>query len=60
MAEFCLPCLNKLDKLSLKEKDVKLSKELDLCEGCGEWKRVVEKIKNPRINGGKKEEFYLL
>lgn len=43
MAEFCLDCLNKLENTHCTERDYILSDEddLDLCEGCGEWKRVV-------------------
>lgn len=41
MAEFCLDCLNRLEKKQYTEKDIVLSEELDLCEGCGKWKRVV-------------------
>ena len=42
MAEFCLDCLNKMINKGEdnKEKFV-LSKDLDLCEGCGQWKHVV-------------------
>ncbi len=41
MSEICLDCLNKGRKK--KEPAIKyiLSKELDLCEGCGEMKHVV-------------------
>ncbi len=42
MAEFCLECLRELDEINYKEKDFIISKDLDLCEGCGEWKHVVE------------------
>lgn len=45
MAEFCLECFNEhvLPHLSRRRrrKDVTLSDELWLCEGCGEYKRVV-------------------
>ena len=41
MAEFCLNCLNKMDNTQATERDYILSNELDLCEGCGQWKRVV-------------------
>lgn len=43
MAEYCLECLGKLDHTQYTERDFILSGEddLDLCEGCGEWKRVV-------------------
>lgn len=42
MAEFCLDCWNKLNGGDLTERDVVLSREYDLCEGCGELCRVVE------------------
>lgn len=41
MAEFCLDCWNKLNKSQFTEKTYVLSKELDLCEECGEWKPVI-------------------
>ena len=43
MAEFCLDCWNKIYYKDYSKWDVKLSLGLDLCEGCGEWKRVVLK-----------------
>lgn len=40
MAEFCVDCIKKMDK----DPDAKYryirSYARDLCEGCGEWKRV--------------------
>ena len=41
MAEFCLDCWNKLEGTHATERDYVLSGEWDLCEGCGEWKRVI-------------------
>ncbi len=41
MAEFCLDCWNKIMESEDNEKKYVLSKDLDLCEGCGEWKRVI-------------------
>ena len=41
MAEFCLDCWNKLNDANDKEENYIMSKELDLCEGCGEWKHVI-------------------
>ena len=41
MAEFCLECQNKLDGTNYSEKKYILSDYLDLCEGCGCYKRVV-------------------
>jgi len=44
MAEFCLECFKKIDgDKSLTEDDVILSD--DLCEGCGEWKPCVIRVK---------------
>ena len=42
MAEFCLDCWNKIYGKNYTEKDYVLSRDLDLCEGCGEFKRVIE------------------
>ena len=39
MAEFCLDCYNRLHEKNYREDQVEL--EMDLCEGCGEWKPVV-------------------
>ena len=41
MAEFCLDCFNKINKSNDGEEKFVLSKDLDLCEGCGQWKHVV-------------------
>ncbi len=41
MAEFCLDCMNALDGTRYTERDVILSRWLELCEGCGEMRRVV-------------------
>ncbi len=41
MAEFCLDCLRKLDHKDYPRWQVRLSLTKDLCEGCGQWKRVV-------------------
>ena len=41
MAEFCLECLNKFMESTATEREFVLSRDLDLCEECGEWKRVV-------------------
>lgn len=42
MAEFCLACWNEINGTDDTEADYVLSRELELCEGCGRWKRVVE------------------
>lgn len=41
MAEFCLDCYNKRNNTNESERKYIVSKELDLCEGCGQIKRVV-------------------
>lgn len=41
MAEFCLECWNRINETQDSPKKYIISKELDLCEGCGEWKQVV-------------------
>ena len=41
MAEFCLDCWNRINGTDDEEDKYILSEELDLCEGCGEWKHVV-------------------
>lgn len=41
MAEFCLDCWNKINGKNDPPEKYVLSKELDLCEGCGEWKNVI-------------------
>lgn len=41
MAEFCLDCRNKINGTKDRERKYILSKNLDLFEGCGEWKSVI-------------------
>ena len=41
MAEFCLDCAAKVFKVSNDEKKYVMSKELELCEECGEYKHVI-------------------
>ena len=41
MAEICLDCWNKLNGTHDSPAKYILSKELDLCEECGEWKHVI-------------------
>lgn len=46
MAEFCKDCVKECVGLSDKElKRIVLSKDLDFCEGCGQWKPVVVKVR---------------
>ena len=41
MAEFCLECWNRINQAKCTERDLVLSHFADLCEGCGEYKKVV-------------------
>ena len=41
MAEFCLQCWNRINKTNDPPDKYILSKELDLCEGCGKWTNVI-------------------
>ena len=41
MAEFCLDCWNKMNGTRHSKRKYVLSKDLDFCEGCGEFKHVV-------------------
>ena len=41
MAEFCLDCWNALNGFDDPQESYVMSWGIELCEGCGEWKRVV-------------------
>ena len=41
MAEYCLTCFNRIFEQNATEKEVSLSTDLQLCEGCKQYKRVV-------------------
>lgn len=41
VAEFCLDCWNEINGTDETKDKYVYSKELDLCEGCGEWKHVI-------------------
>lgn len=46
MAEFCFACFKEIDgDQTLTEEDVIM--DMDLCEGCGEWKPCVIRVKTP-------------
>lgn len=45
MAEFCLRCLNEMDNTNYTKRDVHLSLFRELCEGCGDTRRVVVAIR---------------
>ena len=41
MAEFCVSCWNEINETHYPEEAYVLSWDFELCEGCGEYKRVV-------------------
>ena len=41
MAEFCVECFNRINETNKAESEYIISKEPDLCEGCGQYKNVV-------------------
>lgn len=41
MAEFCVDCWNKMNETDYSSNRFVISKEIDLCEGCGEFKNVI-------------------
>lgn len=48
MAEFCLDCAKEYLRLSDSQLDTAiLSREKELCEGCGKEKRVIEELYAP-------------
>ena len=49
MAEFCLDCWNKIMGSNDPPGKYILSRELDLCEECREWKPVIIRIKRRYI-----------
>ena len=49
MSEFCLDCWNKMMNTNDTEKKLILSKDLDLCEECGQYKRVVVAVRRRYI-----------
>lgn len=48
MAEFCLQCWNRLHGREDTKWDVRLSKEPELCEGCGRLCQMVVDINRER------------
>jgi len=49
LAEFCLDCWNRLNHTKDTEAEWVLSKELDLCEGCGCLKQVIVKARKHKL-----------
>jgi len=57
MAEFCLECWNKIMETNDSPKKFIISKDMDLCEECGEWKKVIVRVKRKYVFA---ESFRLL
>ena len=49
MAEFCIDCWNKLHGTNYTKNDVRT--DMDLCEGCGQWKPVIVVLRPPGLWG---------
>ena len=50
MAEFCKDCFLEINPLKENETVVlSAPDDLDFCEGCGQWKRVVVRIRRKNI-----------
>ena len=47
MAEFCVDCYNRCHGIHLREDDVVT--EVDLCEGCGQWKPIIVSFRRPSL-----------
>ena len=47
MSEICLDCWNKTNNRNDNPKKFIISKELDLCEECGEYKHVIISYRKP-------------
>lgn len=46
MAEFCLECWNRLNQTADGAEEFVISKQPDLCEGCGSWKPVIVTLRS--------------
>lgn len=60
MAEFCLDCLNKINGTNYDESKYIISDDLDLCEGCGEWKPVVVAVRRKNSGSWIRYELYTI
>lgn len=57
MAEFCLACWNELNETEDPPQRYVFSEELQLCEGCGEWKHTIV-MKRKRYPIAKLKAFF--
>ena len=51
MARYCLDCFNRLEHAHYTEKDVRLSLQPEICEGCGEKHRIVNHFRRSERRG---------
>lgn len=58
MSEICLDCWNNMNESKDNEKKYILSRDLDLCEGCGEWIPVI--IMERKVYYIHKFRYYIL
>lgn len=49
MAEFCYECMKKELGIDISNKKVVFSDDLELCEGCGEYKPVVLSVRKATL-----------
>ncbi len=49
MAEFCAECFSKVFNEKATKRKYIFSKDPDLCDRCGEWKKVVVRIRYPKL-----------
>ena len=45
MSELCLDCYNKIIETNEPGRMFHMTKELDLCEECGQWKPVIIRVR---------------
>lgn len=48
MAEFCPACWSRMNGAQYGRKEIVLTHSADLCEGCGEIRRLVARMRCPR------------
>ena len=59
MAEFCLDCWNKINDTNDTPKKYVLSRRSDLCEECGEMKRIIISVRRRYLIKQRLEDWYV-
>ena len=59
MAEFCLECWNKIMGTKDTKRKFIMTRDLELCEECGEWKSVIVRVKRRYIIKDRVDEMIL-